>query len=332
MIRIDVDEVKSELNLRMFGAQGWLTNKNVGCPFCGKKGKWGLMLSSNGGVLHCWKCGSKKSLYEYLKAIDRLDLIKVQYENSTKTSLTPLIKDEDEEDEKVGLKEVSLPFRLERLINDDYLNSRGFKKYHYDEFEPSVTNSLLERKLNGYIIFKLKMNDEIVAWLARSKKSKEWHENNLKQSKKLGIKPMLRYENSQTDFTKILGGYDNLTDQTNTVIIVEGLFDYIGVDTKLRLREDNEVRCVFTFGNSISKDQILLLKNKKIKNVILMYDPDKKDMIKSSALILQKNFDTKIALLKNPNNDPGNATVEELLDSLVDLIDPINFKSLEKIS
>lgn len=324
MIRIDVDEVKSELNLTPFGAQGWLTDKNNGCPYCGKKGKWGVRLNLNGGVIHCWKCGTKKGLYDYLKEINRLDLIKAHYENSIKSSLVSLV-DEEEEIKEEEIKEVALPKRLELLINDPYLDGRGFREIHYKEFEPSITNFFLEKKLWDYIIFKLKMDGRVIAWLARSRKTKEWHEKNLKESKEKGIKPILRYENSETNFTKILGGYDNITDKTEIVIMVEGLFDYIGVDNKLRLREDEQIRCVFTFGNSVSKDQVNLLKKKGIKTVILMYDPDKLSEIKSNALILQKTFNTWIALLKDVKKDPGDATEEELLEALSDLTDPINF-------
>ena len=174
------------------------------------------------------------------------------------------------------------------------------------------------------------MDGKTIAWLARSRHSKEWHEMNLRKAKEKGIKPKLRYENSKTDFTKILGGYDDISEKTQVVIIVEGLFDYIGLDSKLNLRGDESIRCVFTFGNSISKEQISFLRKKKIERVILMYDPDKPDQIKSSALNLQKSFETKIALLKDIRKDPGNATCEELLDALDNLIDPINFRVLKK--
>lgn len=327
MIRIDVDEVKSELNLTPFGAQGWLTNKNCGCAFCGGKSKWGVILNPNGGVYHCWKCNAKKGLYEYLKEISRLDLVKVHYENSIKSSnLTALIKEEEEQEESLELEEITLPKKLVLLEHDPYLDNRGFQEVHYKEFEPSYTDFFLERKLRDYIIFKLKIENKVVAWLARSRKPKEWHEKNLKESKAKGTKPILRYENSiGTNFTKILGGYDSIDDGVKTVIMVEGLFDYIGVDTKLKLREDNNIRCVFTFGNSVSEVQMNLLKKKGIETVILMYDPDKLPEVKSGALLLQKKFNTWIALLKNPERDPGDASKEELLEALSELVDPINF-------
>jgi hypothetical protein len=37
MIRIDKNEILQELNLRPFGAQNWLQNRNESCPFCQKK-------------------------------------------------------------------------------------------------------------------------------------------------------------------------------------------------------------------------------------------------------------------------------------------------------
>lgn len=333
MIRIDRNEIISELNLTPFGARGFFQDKNNACPFCKGEKKWGIVFSDNNTsfIFHCFKCGKKSSAFEFLKQIDRLDLIRNHYENSIKSSLVELVPEkEDEKEDDIVFKAVSLPFKLQRLVDDEYLNSRGFKQFHYDEFEPSFTESPLERELKNYIIFKMKMNGKIIAWLARSRHSKEWHEMNLKKAKEKGIKPKLRYENSKTDFTKILGGYDDISEKTQVVIIVEGLFDYIGLDSKLNLREDENIRCVFTFGNSISKEQISFLQKKKIERVILMYDPDKPDQIKSSALNLQKSFETKIALLKDTSKDPGNATCEELLDALDNLIDPINFRVLKK--
>lgn len=336
MIRIDKDEIISELNLTNFGSQGWLQDKNGNCPFCGKPKKWGIHFNEVGNslVFHCWRCNTKTSTFNLLKQIGRLDLIRSTYENSVKSNYVELVPDNKDQKEvkDLELKKISLPLRLKNINQDPYLDQRGFKKYHYEEFEPSYTDSFLEKSLKNYIIFKIKMDHNIVAWLARSRYSKEWHENNLKESKKRGIKPQLRYENSRTDFTKILGGYDNINENTESVIIVEGLFDYIGVDNKLNLHESDFLKCVFTFGNSISTEQINLLIRKGIHNVILMYDPDKPDQIKSAGLILQRFFNTKIALLRNNKIDPGDASVDELLNSLENLIDPINFRVLKSFS
>lgn len=170
------------------------------------------------------------------------------------------------------------------------------------------------------------MKGKTVAWLARSKKSKEWHEQNLKEFKEGKSKLVLRYENSKDGFANVVGGYDLITDNTDTIIVVEGMFDYISVDNKLHLYESEEIKCVFTFGNNIGNNQISLLRQKKnVRNIILMYDPDKPEMIKNASLSLQRYFNVRIALLKDKKKDPGDATQEELLEALDDLIEPINF-------
>ena len=206
------------------------------------------------------------------------------------------------------------------------MNNRGFNKRYYEQFKPAITNFFLERKLQDKFIFQFTMKGKTVAWLARSKKSKEWHEQNLKEFKEGKSKLVLRYENSKDGFANVVGGYDLITDSTDTIIIVEGMFDYISVDDKLHLYESEEIKCVFTFGNNIGNTQISLLRQKKsIRNVILMYDPDKPEMIKTAALTLQKYFNVTIAELKDKKKDPGDATQEELLEALDNVIEPINF-------
>lgn len=335
-VRVDKSEVIEKLQLKPFGTQGFYNNKNISCPFCenGEKKtsqKWGIVFTQDqSAIFNCFRCHTKTSIYNFLKRINRLDLIAFNYEKMSNDSQLKALIDE-EEDESVELKKADFPLRLKRIEKDEYLDSRGFKKCHYDEFEPSATNSPLEPNLKNYIVFKIKMNGNPVAWLARSRHTKEWHEENLKEARKKRIKPKLRYENSRTDFTKILGGYDLLNENTKTVIIVEGMFDYINVENRLNLREDDLIRCCFTFGNSISKTQIKLMKEKGVKNIILMYDPDKPDQVKSAALLLSKTFRTTIAFIKDEKKDPGDADLNDLIEVLDNQIDPINFRILKKI-
>lgn len=325
MIRIDEEEVKAVFGLRIFGSQGWLSNKGMPCPYCGKEKKWGVKIDVHGGVFHCWKCGTKASFKDFLEKVGRKDLIRMEYQNSISTKLTPL-KDEKEENEEEELPVPKLPFRLKRILSDSYLDGRGFKKYHYDLFEPSETNSVLEKNLRNYIIFKMKMDGKLVGWLGRSRYSKEWHKKDLERAKETGAKPHLRYENSiGTNFTKILGGFDELSSSVKDVIIVEGLFDKVGIDNLLQLWDCNSLKCVFTFGNSISKEQISYLERKGIKNVILMYDDTTVEESKSAGLMLGKKFNTKIAYLYKPGIDPGDMDMDYLDDVLSNLYDPINF-------
>lgn len=326
-MRIEVDEVIGALGLKRFGAQGWLTNKDRDCPFCGRGGKNGLMLNPNGGVYHCWYCNAKKPLKEYLKAIDRMDLAKFSYEKSIKEKLFSVAPEEEmSEEENLKARKVEMPQRLQPLVNDSYLNERGFKEHHYNQFEPSFTSFFMEKDLHNYIIFKLKMNGEEVAWLARSRYSYEWHKRNLEESKESGKKPKLRYENSKTDFTKIVGGYDNVTDKTEIVILVEGLFDSIGIDNLLCTEEDESIRCCFLFSNSISREQILLLKKKpSLHTVIVMFDDNTEEQSKSAGLMLSKHFNTKIAHLTRKGVDPNDMDIKYFNEVMDKLEDPINF-------
>lgn len=327
---IDKDEVIAGLNLKRFGAQGWMQNRSIPCPWCGRGGeKLGIKFNEtgNGAVCNCYYCGTKGGIIDYLRKIGREDLLKQGYENSVNsTSLTPLKKEKEDEQTDLQVKAVPLPKKLEPLIDYPYLNERGFLKYHYEEFEPSMTDFFLEKALKNYIIFKLKMNGEVVAWLARSQYSYEWHRQNLKEAKERGIKPKLRYENSRTDFTKIIGGYDHITENTDTVFLVEGLFDKVGLDNLLDTPNDESVKCCFLFGNSISAEQIELLKLKKsVRNIILMFDDSCETQSKSAGLMLAKHFNTKIAHLTRPGIDPNDMDIDYLLEILDKLEDPINF-------
>ena len=111
---------------------------------------------------------------------------------------------------------------MKPLVNDPYLESRHFLKEHYEEFEPSYTKSVLEETLSkhNYIIFKIKEGDRVVAWLARSRYNKTWHDNNRTLFKEGIGKMVLRYMNSQDGFSHILGGYNFIGPETETVILV----------------------------------------------------------------------------------------------------------------
>ena len=43
-MRYDKERIIEEFALTPFGARGWLTNKDMECPFCGKAGKWGIII------------------------------------------------------------------------------------------------------------------------------------------------------------------------------------------------------------------------------------------------------------------------------------------------
>lgn len=338
-MRYDKERIISEFNLSPFGAQGWLTNKDMPCPFCGKMGKWGVIFNQDGrATFHCWKCPRKVSVFEFLKKIGRLDLTKRSYSvKLNELEDCPKIgelqvehskwMDSDESEAKQELKPVVLPLRIKPLVDDPYLDSRGFKKEHYEEFEPSYTDTPLEPKLKNFIIFKMKVDGVCVAWWARSRYSKEWHKHNLEAYKRHEEDLVLRYRNSENNFQDLLGACDGLIEgKTETVILVEGIFDYIGICNLLSLKEKDWLKCCFTFGNSIGNGQIDMLLKKKIKNIILLYDYGTIKESKEAALRMRDLFESVwVAAIRTPGVDPGNISIEELTEVLENVEDPLNF-------
>jgi hypothetical protein len=110
------------------------------------------------------------------------------------------------------------------------------------------------------------------------------------------------------------------------VILVEGIFDYVGVYNLLSLKDKDWLKCCFTFGNSIGRGQIDMLLRKKVKNIILLYDYGTIKESKEAALRMRDLFDSVwVAAIKTPGVDPGNISLEELNEVFDSVQDPLNF-------
>lgn len=323
---VKVEKIIEEFKLKSFGQKGWLSNDDLFCPECQRSGKFGIKFTDNSGVAHCFFCDYSASIYSYLKLISRLDLTTNSVEVSINQKIRRLSPEVTSEiiTEQI---EVKMPIGVKPLLNDEYLNTRGFLPEHYRLFEPCFTNFFSEKKLHDYIIFKIYNKGVLSSWLARSRKSYEWHKENLRKAK-LNEEPMvLRYRNSEgTEFDRVLGGYDDITENIETVILVEGLFDKVGVDNKLTLFSDQKIRCCFTFGNKVSDNQINLLREfKNIKMVVLLYDYGTIKQSKTYALKLGKYFNVNVGVPKEEGVDPGDMTVAQFSDLISSLQNPIEF-------
>lgn len=302
---IKVESIIKELSLTPFGAKGWLSNTNIPCPNCHKVGKFGFNISDKSGAVHCFKCDFSQNIVNYLRDIDKGYLVSFQVEYSMSKKLEDIGSKNNLI--LVNLPEVDLPKGYQEVNYLKYLEDRGFRSYQYVKYGVGITEHFLEKRLHGYILFKIRQNGKLVAWLARSKKSKEWHKENLIQYKEGRSHLYLRYRNSTgTDFASIIGNYDDITDNTHTLILVEGLFDCVNIENLLNLNNQEEVKCCFTFGNKISEVQIELLKNKKsVKRIILMYDPGTIDQMKQYGLLLSRHFEVFVAEITQKDIDPG---------------------------
>lgn len=326
-MRIEKQKLIDEFNLKPFGAKGWMRADDLKCPVCNRSEKFGILFTEKGGVSHCFfECGDNLSLVKYLKHINREEFIIYEQEFSINDKLKPLFGDNKEELKE--LQEIDLPKGFKRIYSDEYLTERNFTDWQYELFEVGVTDHFLERKLKNYLIFCIKQEGKIVAWLARSKRDKEWHKENLKKSKEGLEKLVLRYKNSPgADFDRIIGGYDQITENTHTVFIVEGIFDMTNLSNLLKTYESEEVKVIFTFGNSMSDHQIALLLNKKVKRIILMYDYGTVRQLKELSLKLSRWYEVDICDIEFEDIDPGNIDKKYLNKLLLNLKNYIYFYS-----
>lgn len=319
------NEIIKEFDLRPFGNKDFLKSKKLPCPWCNRSDKFALKFDSKqGGGFNCFHggCGKKGSIYSLLKEIGRQDLIgEKQYSTKLDVKLPELPQNNPVDEEKNYKSTLPIGFKEFTQI-DDYLLNRGYSKHHQEIFKAGYSNISLKHQ--GYIIFQLFQKGELVGYIARSKKSKKWHEENLRQAKLGETELKLRYENeSEADFSKIIGGYDDIGNAT-TLILVEGLFDKVGVDNKLSLFKQGKIRCCFEFGVNLSDYQINLLRETKIKRVILLYDYNTLKHLKKSSMKLSRYFDVKIAEITE-DYDPGDIPFNKLQSVIKNLKEPFDF-------
>ena len=335
-MKVNVEKFKEEYNLRSFGAKGWKHSKMIDCPYCGGKGdKFGILFLDNGGVFKCFRCDKKGSIFNLLYKLKRLDLI-LERDNDNFTyqdKLESFLQLQNITKIDTEIKIVKPPLGFKHITTDSYLKSRGWEENDFVKFDVGI--SLLESRFNDKLIFLLREEGDVVGYLARSKRTKQWHKENLRKSK-LGLEPLiLRYDNCRdTEFERIVGGIDDvIAGETKTVIIVEGIMDKQNTDKVLGLDFGQEVKCVFTFGCHISDFQMYKLLNKGVENVILMFDNETIKQTKDSSLKLSGFFNTFISELST-SKDPGEMNLEEFTSSIEKLKNPIEFfaNRIEKIS
>ena len=306
-----------ELNLAPFGNKGYMRSNECECIFgCRKSDKLGILFLSDGAIATCMRCGESTSLYVYLRKINRAELIE-GYSAPIKNELFLLDKEKEIEEENKK-QTVSLPRGFSPIFFDDYLEDRGWAGKDYKKFGVGIST---EYRLRNHLVYPIYQNGKLSSWLARSKHSKDWHKQNIKDFKAGTASLILRYYNSEgTEFSEILGGLDEITEETQTVILVEGLFDKQTTDHNIK---DKHTVCCYTFGKNVSTNQLNLIQKKGVKNIVLMYDPDALDEIEKYSLQYMNKFNVLCARLKD--KDPGDLNQQEFETIMNNLRNPILF-------
>jgi len=297
-----------------------MSSHKMECPSCNRDGKFAILFTKDSGLCHCFYCEYKNSLYNYLVAINRRDLIE-RFTITQKDEIRSLYEDEEivEESEK---EEIKPPVGFKRLYFDDYLDERGFTAYQYNLFKVGSSEDM---RFVDHIVFLIYNDNKLVSWLARSRRSYDWHKQNIRDYKEGKARLVLRYYNSDgTEFSNILGGYDEIIEgETDTVILVEGITDKANVDRRLSLYDKPDMKCCFTFGHNFSENQVKLLKRKGVKNIIMMYDPDALREIEKFSFEYWKQFSSVKAARLRDGVDPGDET--DFTDIMNNLYSPLDF-------
>ena len=271
------------------------------CPFCGKSKHF--YINKYTQLFDCKKCGVTGSIYKLLKHLDKTYLIgdkSVELTEQIKSIRQALQEELDNEQKIEELPKRNMPPGFRICVANKYLTSRNITRKDCKRYNIGETTVVF--KYRKYILFPIYDNGEIRGFVGR-------------YGDKVVPRDKLRYNNSlDTDFASLLYGYDEIiSGETETVIIVEGIFDKISCDKKLGLWDDNSVKCVCTFGKKISNAQIQKLIAKNITNIILSWDFDALKEIKSYGIELEKYFNVSVAVSTH-KKDIDECTQDEVIE------------------
>lgn len=280
------------------------------CPVCNKQKH--AYINFKTFLWDCKKCGTTGNLYSLLKFTNNLDLLEGE-RIDVQAPIKKLLSEGNESKHKLlELKKIRLPVGFKKLhytsdnIFASYLKKRKFTNFDFQLYEPGFTE-LIERYRN-YVIISIFQNFSVRGFIGRYVGTDE--------NKR-------RYENSKnTDFSKLLGGFDEIDGNTSTVILVEGIFDKISVTNELCLFDNEKMKCLCTWGKKVSDYQIQLLKNRNIKNICLFWDSrDAVKEIKNYGIKLSKYF-AVTACLSESVLDPAEMDAKQLL-AILQAAEPI---------
>lgn len=294
------------------------------CPKC-QQNEFGISLSDNHrfGCFRKKDCGFTGNIFTLLAFLGKSvhDVKPSFFPRATLDVDKMFIHEQQQLD--LQIEDCPLPLGFRRINHHPYLEGRGFLPDDYERYHVGQTG--IDPRYRDFIIFGVKQFGEIKATVARSQKSKKEIDalNALYKLKGVDRKE-LRYINSYSDFAKIVLGIEELTPQTDTVIVVEGLFDKQNTDRVLDLRSQQEVKCIATFKCGMSPEQKFLLQQSGVKTVIVLYDPDVIDEIKEAAWDLDPYFNVHVGFCEN-GKDPGDMEGDDFDQVFAHLKSPSQF-------
>jgi len=279
------------------------------CPFCGKKEHF--YFSSTTGLWDCKKCGETGNYFAYVK---RLKIF--VKEERKKKKITSKLDETLKVDNRLEIKEeaeevfsfdviptIELPNEFKKLKCNsknkfyNYIYNRRYSKEQIKEL------NLYYCDTPGYfwnrLIIPVYIRKELKGYLGRWIPIKGINDKKVKR----------KYRNSYgTDFSKMLWNYDKINNRF-PVIICEGVLSAkrIGFNS------------VASFGKKLSKFQIWLLEQKKVKEVVVLFDSGaEKEIAKiSDLLISETKIKVRTYLLDEGDPDDLNNSDGKLYEKIV---------------
>ncbi len=278
------------------------------CPYCSNE-EFGISLDKENHPFGCYReraCGQKGNIYTLLKHLGKIDLFGERQINI----FAPLKPIEPMEDQVPvdELPEIQSPPLWQRVYEDPYLRTRGFTDAQFVQHE--VGRSRIDP---DYVTFLIRQRGRVVGYVGRSCRSKAEIDQLNVGRKQRGDTPYLRYRNSSSEFGKMLGGLDEVIEETPILILVEGLLSKTKTDANLRLDEYDGIKCCCTFGAKITEDQLALLRSKPgLKTIFLWFEADVLAKVKATAAKLAEEYEVLVGYLEG--RDPGDLTPEQALE------------------
>lgn len=263
------------------------------CPFCGKESHF--YVNVNTLRFSCKKCWEEGGVYKLLSQFDKLYLLEgaTIEDREVISKIRDLTTSASEDVKLEPLPPRKMPVGYKVCLHDTYLErDRGLTPAVMKRY--AIGRTKLVRRYADYILIPVTTDGVITAFQGRYASKK--------------VPPgALRWRNDTgADFAKMLYGYDDIKTSGVTVILVEGVFDKIAVDRRLRLDDCDDVKCCATFGKKISDYQRAMLQKKGVRAVVLLYDFDAIKEIKKYAFELDKYFSTNIVFTTKKDIDECN--------------------------
>ena len=283
---LDIEYTESGKNV----TSGWI---NITCPFChDSSNHCGINLKSN--LFHCWVCQSKGSIVRLIKEIKDISFHKSEtiirdYLMESSLALFGEINTDSANSVRSNRETLVYPTPFQETIPEphrQYLLSRNF--------DPDLLTKKYGLKFTyntgAYrfkIIAPIFIDGKAVSWIAAD------------VIRKRSLAPYIKcpLEMSIVSANSCLYNIDSAK---TTAILVEGITDVW--------------RCgdgvVASMTKSITPEQILLLEQKGIKKVFVMYDSDAVNSAKKTANKLSGLFETEVIELSE--GDPADLSSEEV--------------------